>query len=39
MSRKSRREIDHPTADEWLFAVLQSLAVLNLSIWLRWIPA
>jgi hypothetical protein len=37
MFRKSRHGVDRSTADAWLLAALQSLAVLNLNIWLRWI--
>jgi hypothetical protein len=36
MFRKSRHRMDQSTADAWLIAALQSLAVLNLNIWLRW---
>jgi hypothetical protein len=37
MLRKGRHEVDHSTIDAWLHAALQSLAVLNLNIWLRLI--
>ena len=37
MFRKSWRGIDDSAFDAWLLAALQSLAVLNLNIWLRWI--
>jgi hypothetical protein len=37
MFRKSRHQVDQSTVDAWLLAALQSLAVLNLNIWLRWL--
>jgi len=35
--RKSRDHAECSTFDAWLLALLQSLAVLNLNIWLRWL--
>jgi hypothetical protein len=37
MFRKSRVRVEYSTFDAWLLALLQGLAVLNLSIWTRWL--
>ena len=39
MVRKSRVRVEYSTFDAWLLALLQGLAVLNLSVWMRWFLA
>jgi hypothetical protein len=37
MFRQNHDRVEYSTFDAWLLALLQSLAVLNLNIWMRLI--